>query len=57
MIPHLEGQTDGHVYGSLGRNDRAKALEKRDSAALSFLALHGRSLVPGYVLGDFNLKY
>ena len=51
---HLEGETQTLVGRSLGRNDGVEAFEEGDAAGLSFLALHGPSLVPGHVLGGFD---
>merc|ERR1711971_1281810 len=50
----LEGKAQGLVCGSLGRDDGIEALKECDATGLSFLALHGPSLVPGHVGGGFN---
>merc|ERR1719319_1781921 len=50
----LKGQTKGLVGGSLRGNDGVETLQESDSTSLSFLALHGPSLVPGHVGGGLD---
>merc|ERR1719442_182970 len=50
----LEGQTQGLVGRSLGRNDGVEALEEGDATGLSFLALDSPALVPGHVGRSFD---
>merc|ERR1719508_419766 len=54
FINILEGQTQGLVGRSLGRDDRVEALEKGDATGLSFLALDSPALVPGHVGRGFD---
>merc|ERR1719402_1474840 len=50
----LEGQTQGLVGRSLGRDDGVEALEEGDATGLPFLALDSPALVPGHVGGGFD---
>merc|ERR1719225_1666299 len=50
----LEGQPEGLVSGSGGRDDSVKSLEEGHAAGLALLPLHVPSLVPGHVLGGLD---